>query len=213
MRTKILGLLAVALLAGPIAAQTVPFTVTTALFLPGDGYGIDRIESAGNLLDVRFSTSAFIANSFTLSAVNQSFTFNFGTIDLEEPGASSGIVSNETDDLDISAKLPLTAPTGLIRILTASGVATIGSVGDPQVDYAIDWSPVTVLFGNGGSFRISLTDMSFSDTGTQMQTATVTLLSVSDDQAVPPSVPEPGTLALLGLGLAGLGLSRRRKAH
>jgi len=210
--TKVMGLLAVALLAGPMGASATTFNITTAQFLPGPGYGIDLAEGAGTQLDVRFLTSAFSAQNFSLSAVNQSFTFNFGTIDLEEPNAHSGIKPDELDGLDIAAGLTFTAPTGVTQTITATGIAVPGSISDSLVDYSIDWSPVTVLFGNGGSFQISLTDMAFAGMGTQFQTATVTLLSLGD-QAVPsPSpVPEPGTLALLGLGLAGLGLSRRRK--
>ena len=73
-------------------AAPITFSITAAQFLPGAGYGVDGNEASPNLLDVRFLTSAFSAQSFALSAVNQSFTFNFGTIDMQEPNAHGGIV-------------------------------------------------------------------------------------------------------------------------
>jgi hypothetical protein len=208
---------AAAMLAFSSGASAVPFTVTAVQFVPGPGYGLDRDETPnGNLLDVRFFNSIFTTQNFVLTAPGQSFTFNFGTIELAETEQGGGIDGpQEMDDLQVSAKLTFTSPTVIPATQTVNviGNAVPGSISDSFVDYVIDWSPVLVSFGNGGQFKISLTDMSFSDQGTQTQTVTITLLKLSD--GLPSNdidLPEPASTALLGLGIACVAFARRKRA-
>jgi len=207
------GAVAMLALSSGASAAPVPFNITAAQFvIPGSAeYGQDFDEDHGTLLDVRFSNSVFSPQSFTLSTLNQFATFNVGSIDLEEPNSGHGILADETDHLDISARLTFTAPTGITQTITATATAFVhNSVTDNAVDYVLDWSPVLVSFGTGGQFRIDLTDMSFNGLGNQFQTATFTLLSFSD--TLPPSnVPEPASIALLGIGIGCAAVTRRRR--
>lgn len=95
----------------------------------------------------------------------------------------------------------------MVQVL-ASGSAITGSVNDSAVDLTIDWSPFEISFGAGGLLQVSMNDLAFSSQETLTQKATVRLLTSPSTTTVS-QVPEPGTLALAGIALAGAGFTRR----
>jgi hypothetical protein len=155
MRSKILGLLAVGLLAGPMASNatnTEPYAYLQSI---NATVGV-RVD--GTLL-------AFDADGDALQ------------FSIVQDPALGVVVLNDPFSGFFSYTPPSTPPPNII-----SG---------PDFSYFLD-----------AFFFRAFDGTSYSNDGT-----------VIIQVRVIPTVPEPGTLALLGLGLAGLGLSRRRKAN
>jgi len=192
-------------------------------------------DSTHTQLNMNWTIDSGLAGySTTLTNLNDTFEVNFGAGTWSEE--DNDLVLAETDDLGITGILKLSVPTlADVMNVGVTGTATKASLSDSAIDLAVDFAPVIVNFGTTGQLTVDFSTpswdcnpsqvcvMAISGNGnvtpgaeTQTVKARFTLTRLDQEEEGPPnppaSVPEPGVLLLMGAGLMGLGLARRRKS-
>lgn len=146
----------------------------------------------------------------TVDVVGGGFCVSGLCVDLDGSTGNAGILSRDFAllgglDYTLSFDLSGSKRGGTDDVLITFGTSTLFlddlAGAAPYTNYSLDFTP-----GSDGIFSISFANAGGDNIGALLDN----LVLISGDTPNG-TVPEPGTLVLLGLGLAGLAFTRRRK--
>ena len=201
-RTKSTYLALIAVLLSPMAANADLITFTDIDLASGnpatvDGFTVTTTNIGGSIDSIGSGTftGLWLGGSNTSGFYTLSFSELISSIIIEFDAMSTGSGSEET----------------LFNFATNNGAAAIGFT--PQFGTAFDGTTITSTVPDGQGIidfaGAGFSSFSFDHGQVGFPNGLVIESLVVNTAAV--SVPEPGTLALLGIGLVGMGAARRRK--